>query len=307
MGKNEIYDIAIIGAGPAGLTAGIYAARAGLKCVVTEKASVGGLASTTSDIENYPGFRHTDGFSLCYTMLEQCKDAGAEFVFENVVSLDTVETVKKLSLANGDSLLAKSVIVTTGASPQKTGVRGEEEFRGRGVSYCATCDGAFFKGKTVAVIGGGNTAVIDALYLEKLAAEAILVTRSDKLSADKILADRLLSSNVRIVWNSSVNSLSGGDKLTEMTLKDIKNGILTDVSVDGVFIAIGKTPNSVWLKNIRLDARGYIVTDENMRTNIDGVYAAGDVRSKSLRQIVTACADGATAADSAAKYLMQSK
>jgi len=123
MGKNEIYDIAIIGAGPAGLTAGIYAARAGLKCVVTEKASVGGLASTTSDIENYPGFRHTDGFSLCYTMLEQCKDAGAEFVFENVVSLDTVETVKKLSLANGDSLLAKSVIVTTGASPQKTGVR----------------------------------------------------------------------------------------------------------------------------------------------------------------------------------------
>ncbi len=307
MEKNEIYDIAIIGAGPAGLTAGIYAARAGLKCVVTEKAAVGGLASTTSDIENYPGFKHTDGFSLCYTMLEQCKDAGAEFVFENVVSLDTDSSVKKLTLSNGDVLNAKCVIVTTGASPQKTGVRGEEEFRGRGVSYCATCDGAFFKGKTVAVIGGGNTAVVDALYLEKLADKTILVTRTDKLAADKILVDRLLASKVEIVWNSSVSALSGDDKLSEMVLKDIKNGTLTDVSVDGVFIAIGKTPNSVWLKNVALDERGYIVTDENMRTNIDGVYAAGDVRSKSLRQIVTACADGAIAADSAAKFLMQNK
>lgn len=305
MDTKKIYDVAIIGAGPAGLTAGVYASRAGLSCVIIEKAAVGGLVSTISEIENYPGFKSIDGFTLCYSMLEQCKAAGAEFIFENAVRLDADGSVKNISLSNGESVLAKTVIITSGASPKKSGIEGEDKFLGKGVSYCATCDGAFFKGKTVAVIGSGNTAAIDALYLEKLAAKTYLVHRGVELRADKIYVDRLRSGSVQIISGSVLHSLDGNDKLTEMTLKDVKTDSLTPISVDSVFIAMGHTPNSVWLNSLALDGNGYIVTDENMRTSVLGVFAAGDVRSKSLRQIVTACADGAVAADSASKYLLK--
>lgn len=293
---DRIYDVVIIGAGPAGLSAGLYAARAGLDCAILEKAAVGGLATTTPNIENYPGVKSTDGFSLCYTMMEQCREAGAEFIFDGANGISSSEGGKLVRLESGKTLHCKSVIIAAGASPKKLNVRGEAEFAGKGVSYCATCDGTFFKGKTVAVIGGGNTAVEDALYLEKLAKEVYLVHRRDALRADKILADRLANSSVIPIWNSVVESIDGEDKVTEITLKDVKTNTLSAVSVDGVFVAIGQTPNSNIFEGIAHDEQGYILTDENMRTNVDGILAIGDIRAKSLRQVITACADGAIAA-----------
>ncbi len=303
MTTKNFYDIAIIGAGPAGLTAGIYAARAGLKCAIVEKAAVGGLATTTSNVENYPGIKQTDGFSLCYAMMEQCAAVGAEFVFDAATAIID-GSPKTLKLSSGGELTCKAVIITAGASPKKLGAEDEEGYVGKGISYCATCDGAFFKGKTVAVVGGGNTAVEDALYLEKLASKVYLIHRRDELRAEKYLAEKLSQSAVTPIWNSVVTELRGDDKLTEIILKDVKNGTSTSLSVDGVFVAIGQTPNSDIFDGIELDAGGYIVTDECMRTSKDGIFAAGDIRSKSLRQIVTACADGAIAADTAAKSLL---
>lgn len=303
---KNVYDVAITGAGPAGLTAGIYSARAGLKCVVIEKSAVGGLASTTSNIENYPGIMSTDGFSLCYTMMEQCKAAGAEFIFDEATGFiaDNGDGIKEITLARSESILCKKLIITAGAAPRKLDVSGEEEFAGRGVSYCATCDGAFFKNKTVAVIGGGNTAVEDALYLEKLAAKVYIVHRRDALRADKILAERLKKSTVVPVWNSVTERIEGDDKVTKIVLKDVKSGTLNAVSVDGVFVAIGQKPNSAVFESLNLDEAGYVITDEDMHTNIDGILCAGDIRRKSLRQIVTACADGAIAAATVAKELL---
>lgn len=292
---KENYDVVIIGAGPAGLSAGLYGARAGLACAIVEKSAVGGLAALTSEIENYPGVKTSDGFSLCYTMMEQCQSSGAEFIFDEATGINSTENGKLVTLAGGKTLGCKSVIITAGASPKKLNVKGENEYLGKGVSYCATCDGAFFKGKTVAVIGGGNTAVEDALYLEKLAGKVYLVHRRDSLRADKILADRLANSSVVPIWDSVVESIEGEDKVTKIVLKNVKTDALTSVSADGVFVAIGQSPNSAIFGGIALDGHGYIITDENMRTNIDGILCAGDIRSKSLRQVVTACADGAIA------------
>lgn len=214
-----MYDVTIIGAGPAGLCAAIYATRGGLKTAVIECKSVGGQAQTAADIQNYPGIISTSGFDLCYTMMKQCASFGAEFVFDEIASLSLNTTQKRISLASGQEIKSKTVIIASGASARKLGVENEEKFIGKGLSYCATCDGAFFKGKTVAVIGGGNTAAEDALYLEKLAGKVYLVHRRDALRADKILCDRLEKSNVSIVWDSVVQSLSGENKITEIILK----------------------------------------------------------------------------------------
>ena len=298
-----MYDTIIIGAGPAGLCSGIYATRGGLKTAIIEANSVGGQAQTAADIQNFPGILSTSGFDLCYTMMNQCASFGAEFVFDKITSLTLEGDVKSISLASGKELQSKTIVIASGASSRKLGVVGEENFIGKGVSYCATCDGAFFKGKTVAVIGGGNTAAEDALYLEKLANKVYLVHRRDALRADKILCDRLEKSNVSILWDSVVESLHGKDKIAQMTLKNVKNNTLTTVSVDGVFVAIGQIPNSQLFENIKKSESGYIETDDVMRTNIEGVYAVGDVREKTLRQVVTACADGAIAADDIIKNL----
>lgn len=298
-----MYDTIIIGAGPAGLCSGIYATRGGLKTAIIEANSVGGQAQTAADIQNFPGILSTSGFDLCYTMMNQCASFGAEFVFDKITSLTLEGDVKSISLASGKELQSKTIVIASGASSRKLGVVGEENFIGKGVSYCATCDGAFFKGKTVAVIGGGNTAAEDALYLEKLANKVYLVHRRDALRADKILCDRLEKSNVPILWDSIVESLHGTDKIAQMTLKNVKNSTLTTVSVDGVFVAIGQIPNSQLFGNVKKTESGYIETDDVMRTNIDGVYAVGDVREKTLRQVVTACADGAIAADDIIKNL----
>lgn len=298
-----MYDTIIIGAGPAGLTAGIYARRGGLTTVIIEKQSVGGQAQNAADIQNYPGIPSTSGFDLCYAMMNQCTTFGADFVFDTISQINLDGEVKKVKLASGAEIEGKTVIIASGASARKLGVENENEFIGKGVSYCATCDGAFFKGKTVAVIGGGNTAAEDALYLEKLAKKVYLVHRRDALRADKILCDRLEKSGVSIIWDSVVESLSGEDKIAQVTLKNVKTNALTPLSVDGVFVAIGEIPNSQLFENVEKTPSAYIVTNDVMRTNIDGVYAVGDVREKSLRQVVTACADGAIAADDIIKSL----
>ncbi len=298
-----MYDAIIIGAGPAGLSAGIYARRGGLTTVIIEKQSVGGQAQNAADIQNYPGIPSTSGFDLCYAMMNQCASFGADFVFDTISQIKLDGKVKKITLSSGTEIEGKTVIIASGASARKLGVENENTFIGKGISYCATCDGAFFKGKTVAVIGGGNTAAEDSLYLEKLAKKVYLVHRRDAIRADKILCDRLEKSSVSIIWDSVVESLSGDDKITQVTLKNIKNGTLTPLSVDGVFVAIGEIPNSQLFENVEKTSSGYIVTNDVMRTNIDGVYAVGDVREKSLRQVVTACADGAIAADDIIKSL----
>ena len=288
-----MYDVIIIGGGPAGLCAGIYSARGGLKTAIIENKSIGGQAQTAHEIQNYPGIKAIGGFDLCYAMMEQCTSFGVDFVFDKITACDLKN--KKITLDSGNELSAKFIIIATGASPRKLDVENESRFLGKGVSYCATCDGAFFKGKTVAVIGGGNTAVEDALYLEKLASKVYLVHRRDALRADKILCDRLAKSTVEVIWDSVVQNLDGNDNLSQMTLKNAKNGTLTAVSVDGVFVAVGQIPESNLFDEVQKTSNGYIITDEKMRTDIDGIFAVGDVRDKALRQVVTACADGAIA------------
>ena len=297
-----MYDVIILGAGPAGLTAGIYAARGGLNAVIVESSAVGGQASLTAEIENYPGFESVNGFELVSIMQAQCDRLGVAFVFDNPVNVSLEGEVKRVTTAASGTLEARTVIIATGALPRTLGLPNESALMGGGVSYCATCDGAFFRGKPVAVVGGGNTAVEDALYLLKFASDVWLIHRRDALRADAILADRVKSSGVKIVWDSVVTELVGENKLRSLTLKNVKTGELSSLAVNGVFIAVGQTPSTAGLTGVELDG-GYIVTDEEMRTALPGVFAAGDVRKKSLRQVVTATADGAIAAESAIKYL----
>ena len=297
-----MYDVIILGAGPAGLTAGIYAARGGLNAVIVESSAVGGQASLTAEIENYPGFESVNGFELVSIMQAQCDRLGVAFVFDNPVNVSLEGEIKRVTTAASGTLEARTVIIATGALPRTLGLPNESALMGGGVSYCATCDGAFFRGKPVAVVGGGNTAVEDALYLLKFASDVWLIHRRDALRADAILADRVKSSGVKIVWDSVVTELVGENKLRALTLKNVKTGELSSLAVNGVFIAVGQTPSTAGLTGVELDG-GYIVTDEEMRTALPGVFAAGDVRKKSLRQVVTATADGAIAAESAIKYL----
>ena len=297
-----MYDVIILGAGPAGLTAGIYAARGGLNAVIVESSAVGGQASLTAEIENYPGFESVNGFELVSIMQAQCDRLGVAFVFDNPVNVSLEGEIKRVTTAASGTLEARTVIIATGALPRTLGLPNESALMGGGVSYCATCDGAFFRGRPVAVVGGGNTAVEDALYLLKFASDVWLIHRRDALRADAILADRVKSSGVKIVWDSVVTELVGENKLRALTLKNVKTGELSSLAVNGVFIAVGQTPSTAGLTGVELDG-GYIVTDEEMRTALPGVFAAGDVRKKSLRQVVTATADGAIAAESAIKYL----
>lgn len=297
-----MYDLIILGAGPAGLTAGIYAARGGLNAVIVESKAVGGQAALTAEIENYPGFSSVSGYELVSLMQAQCEALGVSFVFDAPVALALEGDVKRVDTAYSGTLEARAVILATGALPRTLGIERESELMGGGVSYCATCDGAFFRGKPVAVVGGGNTAVEDALYLEKFASEVYLIHRRDALRADAILADRVKNSGVHIVWDSVVTALDGDKKLQSVTLKNVKSGDTSSLAVNGLFVAVGQKPATEGLTGVELDG-GYIVTDSEMRTSLPGVFAAGDVRKKTLRQVVTAAADGAVAAESAIKFL----
>lgn len=298
-----MYDVVILGAGPAGLTAGIYAARGGLSVAIVENQAPGGQAALTAEIENYPGFETISGFDLTARMVAQCEGLGVVFVYDNPVNVSLEGAVKTVETAYSGTVEGRSLIIATGALPRPLGVPRESELLGSGVSYCATCDGAFFRGKPVAVVGGGNTAVEDALYLERFASEVYLIHRRDALRADALLSERITKSTVKILWDTVVTDLVGSPRLQSLNVKNVKTGETSSVRVDGFFIAAGRKPASEGLNGVALDESGYILTDDEMRTNIDGVFAAGDVRRKSLRQVVTAAADGALAAENAVKYV----
>ena len=303
---GETFDVAVIGAGPAGLTAGLYAARAGLRTAVFEQLSPGGQLAQTERIENYPGFSEgAGGFELAWSMKEQSERFGVQIVNEGVSSLDLASPVKQLRTPYG-SYGARSVIVATGARPRKLGVPGEAQLTGRGVSYCATCDGSFFRGKTVMVVGGGNTAAADAIYLSRLAERVILVHRRAKLRATPVYHDQLAKlENVSFMWSTEVRALHGEEgKLVSAQVEHLSDGALETVPVDGVFVAVGTQPNTEFLAGaLPLDAGGYIAASETGETPIPGVFAAGDVRAKALRQVVTAVSDGAVCAEQAANHV----
>ena len=303
---EKIYDIIILGGGPAGYTAALYAAREGLDTLVIERMSAGGQMTLTDVIENYPGFEEgVDGFSLGMKMQAGAEKFGAKTEYAEVVSTELSGDVKRISTTSGD-LFARAVIIAMGANPRELGIAGEEALIGKGLHYCAHCDGRFYKGKTAIVVGGGNSAVSDALYLSHLAEKVIVVHRRDTLRAARIYHDPLMrAENVEIMWNSAIEDyITEGGRISGARVKDLKSGEARDVLCNGVFVSIGRKPvTDIFKGALELDEHGYIVADESTKTNIDGVFAAGDIRTKELRQIVTAVSDGATAAHFAEKYL----
>ncbi len=302
---EHIFDTIIIGGGPAGYTAALYAARAGLDTVIIERMSIGGQMTLTGDIENYPGFDEgIDGITLGMKMQNGAERFGAKTVYDEVQRVDLSGKIKKIETLGGE-YFSKTVIIAVGANPRELGLENEDKFTGRGVHYCAHCDGRFYKGKTVAVVGGGNSAAADALYLSRLVEKVYLIHRRDTLRATKIYHEPLLKTeNIEFLWNSTVEKLHGENKLS--SLKINTKGELRDLTVDGVFVSIGRRPATEFLNGILpLDEHGYVIAGEDTKTSIDGVFAAGDVRTKSLRQIVTAVSDGAVSADMVEKYLTE--
>ncbi len=305
---SEIVDVAIIGAGPAGLTAGLYAARGGLSATILERITPGGQLAQTDKVENYPGFPEgAEGWQLAYDMQQQAVHFGASIVTDDVASVDFTSDPKVITAKSGNEYRARTVIVASGAHPRKLGVPGEGELAGRGVSYCATCDGNFFRGKAVVVVGGGNTAAGDALYLARICEKVYLVHRRDSLRATKIYHERLEETeNVEFVWNSNAVRIEAGDDgaVKSLVVADKNTGDERTIECAAVFVAVGNEPNSDYLYGaLDLDEGGYVKADEGGRTSVPGVFAAGDVRAKSLRQVVTAVSDGAQAAENAAEYL----
>ncbi len=303
---QHVYDMIVIGGGPAGYSAALYAARAGLDTLVIERLAVGGQMMLTDVIDNYPGFDEgVEGFSLSMKMQAGAERFGAKTEYAEVTALALTEQPKRLTTTAGERL-AKTVVIATGANPRRLGFAGEDALTGRGLHYCAHCDGRFYKGKTVAVVGGGNSAAGDALYLSRLASKVYLIHRRDSLRATKIYQDPLLKTeNVEPVWNSTVQKyLVENGRLTGVRLEMKGSDELRDLPIDGLFVSVGREPATAWLGDaLKLDAQGYIVADESTKTEIDGVYAVGDVRTKALRQVVTAVADGATAVHFAEEYL----
>lgn len=306
-------DIAIIGSGPAGLTAAVYAIRAGYSVALYEGNAPGGQMLLAHEIENYSGFSKISGMELADAMTAQAADLGAEFVYAPVDAVSHA-TAGYTVTAGGESAVYRAVIVASGTDRRKLQVSGESELAGRGVSYCAVCDGRFFKDKDVAVIGGGNTALGDALYLARICRSVTLVHRRDTFRADRILVDRLAdNANIRTVMNARVERIEGGERVESVVLAGTVEGHLSSpmvLPVNGVFVAVGSTPQLSFLQGIaglNVDANGYLLTDEQCRTSLPGLFAAGDVRAKSLRQIATAVSDGAIAAVEAAEYLVSQK
>ena len=303
---DHVYDMIIIGGGPAGYTAALYGARAGLDVIVFEKMSPGGQMALTGEIDNYPGFDEgIDGFTLGMKMQQGAERFGAKTVYSAVENVDIFDKIKKIKTDSGE-YYAKTVVISTGASPRELGIDGEQAYFGRGVHYCAHCDGRFYKDKTVIVVGGGNSAVEDALYLSRLAKKVYLVHRRDSLRASKVYHKPLMSAeNVEIIWNSAVSQIIADERVVGAKIKNLKNEEVGDISCDGIFVSIGRKPQTeLFADKLELDANGYIIADESTKTSISGVFAVGDVRTKTLRQIVTAAADGAVAAYEAEQYLV---
>ena len=303
--ESGSYDLIIIGGGPAGLTAAIYALRSKLRILLVEKMILGGMASTTSRIDNYPGFPDgVSGMDLTQKMAEQATKLGLEIIYGSVSRIRSAGKEREVQV-DGKLYAAKAIIIASGTEPSKLGIPGEEMFLGRGVSYCATCDGPFYQNKNVIVIGGGNSAVEEALYLTRFASKVSIVHRRDQLRADRILAEHAKHHpKIYFYWHSSVEEILGDKMVKEVMVKDLSSDKKIKVPAEGVFIYVGSKPNSGMVKElVKMDSNGFIVTDEQLKTSQDGLYAAGDVRVKSLRQIVTAAADGAIAAESARIYI----
>ena len=308
---DKVYDVIILGAGPAGLTAGLYAGRSRLSTLIIEKGKDGGQIAITDEIENYPGsmLENESGPSLIERMTKQVEKFGAERVNDTIKKVELEGDLKKVTCVKGE-YLAKTVIVATGAFPKPIGCKGEAEFIGKGVSYCATCDAAFFEDFEVFVVGGGDSAVEEAMYLTKFARKVTLIHRRDQLRAAKSIQEKAFANpKMHFLWDTVVEELSGDEILSCMKVKNVKTGEITEIKADeedgmfGVFVFIGFNPNSALFEGQLDMENGYIRTDDNMHTNIPGVFAAGDIRVKSLRQVVTAAADGAIAAMQAEHYL----
>ena len=305
MAERPVYDMIVVGGGPAGYTAALYAARAGLTTLVLEKLSAGGQMALTEQIDNYPGFEEgIDGFTLAEQMQRQAETFGARTEYAEVEKLDLNASPKVLDTSEG-TFLAKTVAFATGANPRELGIQEEAALVGRGVAYCAACDGMRYKDKTVVVVGGGNSAAADALILSRIAKKVILVHRRDTLRATKVYHEPLMKTqNLEFRWNSTVSALLHEEEVTGVRLKDTVTGAETEVPCDAVFVSIGRKPATELVEGqLELDRSGYIVADETTRTNIPGVFAVGDVRTKPLRQVVTAVADGAVAVHMAEEYL----
>ena len=297
MAQDRVYDMVIVGGGPGGYTAALYAARAGLSVVVLEKLSAGGQMAMSHQIDNYPGFPEgIDGFELGMRMQQQAERFGAETAYVQVSAVN-LQAQPKVIETNEGAYYGKTVVLATGANPRKLGLSKEEELVGRGVAYCAACDGMFYKGKTVVVVGGGNSAAADALLLSRVAEKVIVVHRRDQLRATKVYHEPLMNTpNVSFLWNSRVKEILHGQKVTGILVEDVHTGELQQVDCQGVFVSIGRVPaTELFAGQLALDQNGYILADETTQTSIPGVYAVGDVRAKQLRQIVTAVADGAVA------------
>ncbi len=299
------FDVVIIGGGPSGLTAGIYAVRAGLSVAIVEKQFAGGQIANTESVDNYPANLSISGVDLAMKMLEHAEALGVQMIYDGVIETKLGDKQKVVITQNSGEILCKAVILCAGATPRKLGILQEEKFVGRGVSYCAVCDGAFYKNKKVVVVGGGNTAVSDCMYLTKFASEVNLVHRRDKLRASKAECDKLIGSGVKIHYNSVVADIVGNDKIESVVLRNTLDNQETKLEVDGVFVAIGQIPSGNDIaRDVVRDEYGYIIAGEDMKTNIQGVFVAGDVRQKKIRQVITACSDGAIAAEMANEYIL---
>jgi len=303
---EDSYDLIIVGGGPAGLSAGIYAKRAALNTVLIEKGVIGGQVAITKGVENYPGFIEIEGFDLCNKFLEHAKSYDLEIVNKEIETIEPDIEHHRVRLADGTLLKANAVIIATGGTARKLEVEGEEENFGKGVSYCATCDGFFFRGKTVAVVGGGDTALEDALYLAKITSKVYLIHRRDEFRGSRILQQRVFADpNIEIIFDTVVRSIdSDGDGVTGLSLENVKKEKLSAIEVEGVFIFVGFSPNNGMVPaGIKKNRTGYVITDEKCETAIPGIFAIGDIRQKYANQIVLAAADGCTAALAAAHYV----
>jgi len=303
------YDVVIIGGGPAGLSAGIYAARARLSTVMIEKDIIGGNIVNAELVENYPGFADgVGGYDLTQAMHKQATKFGMETLVAEVIGLTVAGGEKTVKTSEGD-IVAGAVIIGGGSTRQKLGVPGEKDYTGRGVSYCATCDAAFFVDKPVAVVGGGNAAIYEALHIARFASSVAVIHRRNELRATKIAQERAFADHkIKFIWNSVVQSIEGKDKVKEVRLKDVVTGKESVITVDGVFVSIGFKPNTDYLRGIlNITPDGYVVVNDRMETGVPGIYAAGDIRANSIRQVISACGDGATAAVYADRYLGEKK
>ena len=305
MSEERLYDVIIAGAGPAGMTAAVYASRANLDTVMIERGIPGGQMADTEDIENYPGYEHVLGADLSNKMFEHAKKFGAEYAYGDIKEVEDHGDYKLVKTSNKE-FKAKALIITTGAQYKKLGIEGEEELTGRGVSYCAVCDGAFYKERELVVIGGGDSAVEEGMYLTRFAKKVTIIHRRDPVRAQKILQERAFANEkIAFIWDTVAETINGENgKVSSVSLRNVKTNESYDHPIDGVFIYIGMVPLSEPFKSLGIvDNEGYIPTNENMETNIPGVFAAGDIRVKELRQIVTATGDGSIAAESAQKYV----